>query len=69
MPGRVLEHEAAARESELVLAKVDVDANQGPAGEYGIRSIPAVKAFRNPRSPASSSARGRPPWTPSSSTS
>jgi hypothetical protein len=47
MLGPVLEHEAAAREGELVLAKVDVEANQGLAGEYGISGIPAVKAFRN----------------------
>jgi len=30
-----------------VLAKVDVAANQGLAGEYDLRGIPAVKAFRN----------------------
>jgi hypothetical protein len=40
MLGPVLEREVAAREGELVLAKVDVDANQGLAGEYGIRGIP-----------------------------
>jgi putative thioredoxin len=45
----VLEREAAARSDKLVLAKVDVDANQQVAAHYGIRGIPAVKAFRNGR--------------------
>jgi putative thioredoxin len=45
----VLEREVAARDGSLVLAKVDVDANPGLADEYGIRGIPAVKAFRNGR--------------------
>jgi putative thioredoxin len=42
----VLEREVGER-PELELVKVDVDANQALAGHYGIRSIPAVKAFRN----------------------
>jgi len=42
----VLEREAAEREGQVVLAKVDVDANLELATHYGIRSIPAVKAFR-----------------------
>ena len=45
----VLEREVAARDRQLTLAKVDVDANPGLADEYGIRGIPAVKAFRNGR--------------------
>ena len=45
----VLEREVAARDGSLVLAKVDVDANPRLADEYGIRGIPAVKAFRNGR--------------------
>ena len=42
----VLEAAVAERDG-VVLAKVDVDANQHLATEYGIRGIPAVKAFRN----------------------
>jgi putative thioredoxin len=41
----VLENETDAR--GVTLAKVDVDANQEVAREYGISGIPAVKAFRN----------------------
>jgi putative thioredoxin len=39
--------EEATREREITLAKLDTDANQQTAAEYGIRGIPAVKAFRN----------------------
>jgi putative thioredoxin len=39
--------EQATSEHGITLAKVDVDANQAVAAEYGIRGIPAVKAFRN----------------------
>ena len=42
----VLEQEIAEREGQVVLAKVDVDANPELAGLYGISGIPAVKAFR-----------------------
>jgi putative thioredoxin len=45
--GPVLERETSAR--DLPLAKLDVDANPNLANEYGIRGIPAVKAFRNGR--------------------
>jgi putative thioredoxin len=45
--GPVLEREVAARDGSLVLAKVDVDANPGVADEYAIRSIPAVKGFKD----------------------
>jgi len=43
--GPVLEEATAAK--GVTLAKVDVDSNQALANEYGIRGIPAVKAFRN----------------------
>ena len=43
----LLEQEIAARGGAVLLAKVDVDTNQGLAQEHGIRGIPAVKAFRD----------------------
>jgi putative thioredoxin len=43
----LLEREAEARAGAVVLAKLDVDANPNIANHYGVRSIPAVKAFRN----------------------
>jgi putative thioredoxin len=43
----VLEREVAAREGQVALAKVDVDANPALAQHYDVRGIPAVKAFRN----------------------
>jgi putative thioredoxin len=43
--GPVLEETTAA--AGVALAKLDTDANQSLALEYGIRGIPAVKAFRN----------------------
>jgi putative thioredoxin len=45
MLGPVLEEAAATK--GVTLAKVDVDANPSLASEYGVRGIPAVKAFRN----------------------
>jgi putative thioredoxin len=47
MLGPVLEREAESRDGEVVLAKVDVEANQELAERYGVQGIPAVKAFRN----------------------
>jgi len=43
--GPVLEEATAT--AGVALAKLDTDANQSLALEYGIRGIPAVKAFRN----------------------
>jgi len=39
--------EEATAEAGVALAKLDTDANQSLSLEYGIRGIPAVKAFRN----------------------
>jgi putative thioredoxin len=45
--GPLLESEAAERDGEVVLVKVDTDANPQLAGAMGIQGIPAVKAFRD----------------------
>jgi thioredoxin len=42
----VLEDEVGARNGQVALVKVDVDAEPGLAARFGIRGIPAVKAFR-----------------------
>jgi thioredoxin len=43
----VLESAVQGRAGEIVLAKVDVDANQSLAQRFGVSGIPAVKAFRD----------------------
>src|SRR5690349_24734246 len=45
--GPLLERAANAREGDVVLAKIDTDANQSIAQAFGIRGIPAVKAFKD----------------------
>lgn len=47
--GPALESAAAAREGEVVLAKLETDANPQLAQAFQIRGIPAVKAFRDGR--------------------
>jgi putative thioredoxin len=41
-----LEAAEKGRDGQVVLAKVDVDSNQGLAARYRVQGIPAVKAFR-----------------------
>ena len=44
--GPVIEQAVADRNGALELAKVDIDAEPDLAERFGVRSIPAVKAFR-----------------------
>jgi putative thioredoxin len=45
--GPALEAAEASRGGRVLLAKVDVDSNQGLSARYGVQGIPAVKAFRD----------------------
>lgn len=45
----VLEREIESRAGQVELVKLDVDANQGLAAEYGVQGIPAVKGFKDGR--------------------
>lgn len=45
--GPALEAAETSRGGRVLLAKVDVDANQGLSARFGIQGIPAVKAFRD----------------------
>jgi putative thioredoxin len=45
--GPALEEAVRKRSGRVELAKVDVDSNQSLAASFGIRGIPAVKAFRD----------------------
>jgi len=45
----VLEEQIGGREGDVLLAKVDVDANPGLSATYHVQGIPAVKAFRDGR--------------------
>lgn len=47
--GPILESVVEAHKGDVVLAKVDVDANPRLQAAFGIRGIPAVKAFRDGR--------------------
>jgi putative thioredoxin len=47
--GPLLEQAAARHEGAVVLAKLDTDASPALARAFGIRGIPAVKAFRDRR--------------------
>ena len=45
--GPAIESEVEKREGNVVLTKIDVDAEQTLAARYGIQSIPTVAVFRD----------------------
>ncbi|PTL55033.1 tetratricopeptide repeat protein [Paraconexibacter algicola] len=45
--GPILERETAKHDGQVVLAKIDTDANPGISQSFQIQGIPAVKAFRD----------------------
>jgi putative thioredoxin len=45
--GPILERVAEEHKGEFLLAKLDVDANQMTAAQFGVQSIPTVVAFRD----------------------
>src|SRR3954462_10175296 len=47
--GPLLEREAAKREGDVDLVKIDTDSNPGISQAFGIQGIPAVKAFKDGR--------------------
>ncbi len=47
MLGPAIETEVAKRAGQIELAKIDVDAEQMLAAQYGIQSIPTVAVFRD----------------------
>jgi putative thioredoxin len=47
MLGPAIEAEVAKREGKIELAKIDVDAEQVLAVQFGIQSIPTVAVFRD----------------------
>lgn len=49
MLGPALEQAVRGRDGQVELVKVDVDSNQSLAASFGVRGIPAVKAFRDGR--------------------
>ena len=46
MVGPVVEELAGEYQGKAKVGKVDVDKNQGIAGQYGIRSIPTILVFK-----------------------
>lgn len=47
MLGPVIEELSGEYEGKAVVGKVDVDANQDYASQYGVRNIPTVLIFQN----------------------